>query len=174
MELVADGLLIATALAAALYCLVLSRRLRRLTDAEAGIGGQIAALNAALEETKAGLAETRRGVAEARAGLRNAHDSLAGDLAAAEAARGALSEAVAEAQAARLALGAAAAPAPAASESPTQRPVTDATPPDEAEDLPDLADPWEPTDALGAATPLDPAPGPAPGPAPLKVERMSL
>lgn len=76
MDLIADGLFIATALTAALYCYVLSQRLRRLSDAESGIGAQIAALNKALEETRSGLAETRRGVAEARASVRNASEAL--------------------------------------------------------------------------------------------------
>ena len=38
MALIADGLLIATALTAALYCAVLSRRLRRLADLESRLG----------------------------------------------------------------------------------------------------------------------------------------
>ncbi|MEO0822621.1 MAG: hypothetical protein AAF074_19610 [Pseudomonadota bacterium] len=58
MELMADGLLIATALTAALYCIVLSRRLKRLSSTEEGLGGQIVALNGAVEETRAALAET--------------------------------------------------------------------------------------------------------------------
>ncbi len=93
MDLIADGLLIATALTAALYCHVLSRRLRRLSDAEAGIGAQIASLDKALEETRTGLAETRRGVAEARAALRNARDALSSELAAARAETASLAEA---------------------------------------------------------------------------------
>ncbi|MEM6357142.1 MAG: hypothetical protein AAF844_15890 [Pseudomonadota bacterium] len=56
LELVADGLLIVTALAAAIYCAVLSRRLRRLSSTEDGIGGQITALNTAVEETRTALA----------------------------------------------------------------------------------------------------------------------
>jgi hypothetical protein len=67
MELIADGLLIATAMTAGLYCLVLSRRLRRLTESGEGIGPQIEALDQALNETRAALAETREGVSELRA-----------------------------------------------------------------------------------------------------------
>ena len=48
MELIADGLLIATAMTAGLYCLVLSKRLRLLTDSGNGIGPQIEALDQAL------------------------------------------------------------------------------------------------------------------------------
>lgn len=66
MELIADGLLIATAMTAGLYCLVLSRRLRRLTESGNGIGPQIEALDQALEDTRAALAETHEGVAELR------------------------------------------------------------------------------------------------------------
>ena len=66
MELIADGLLIATAMTAGLYCLVLSRRLRQLTDSGNSIGPQIEALDRALGETRAALAETREGVSELR------------------------------------------------------------------------------------------------------------
>ena len=59
MSLIADGLLIATCLTTALYCLVLSRRLRRLSDTDDGIGKQILRLNTALAETKAAVAEIR-------------------------------------------------------------------------------------------------------------------
>jgi hypothetical protein len=76
MNLIADGLLIATALTAALYCHVLSRRLRHLTDAGSGIRGQIEALTRALDETRTALADTRRGVAEARGSARNATETL--------------------------------------------------------------------------------------------------
>ncbi len=71
MELIADGLMIATALTAGLYCLVLGRRLRRLSDAGGGIGAQIAALDASLAETRAALAETRSGVSELRSSTRD-------------------------------------------------------------------------------------------------------
>lgn len=85
MELIADGLLIATGMTAALYCIVLSQRLRRLTDVRSGIGGQIEALNAALEETRSALAETRKGVTEARGSARTAVDSLVREVSAARA-----------------------------------------------------------------------------------------
>lgn len=50
MELIADILLIGGALAAALYCVVLSRRLRRFTDLEKGVGGAIAVLSAQVDD----------------------------------------------------------------------------------------------------------------------------
>jgi len=77
MELIADGLLIATAMTAGLYCLVLSRRLRRLTDSGASIGPQIEALDRALGETRAALAETRKGVSELRGSTKAAIAQLA-------------------------------------------------------------------------------------------------
>ena len=59
MSLIADGLLIATCLTTALYCLVLSRRLKRLSSTDEGVGQQILRLNTALKETKAAVAEIR-------------------------------------------------------------------------------------------------------------------
>jgi hypothetical protein len=64
MELLADGLLIVTALAAGLYCMALGRRLRKLTDSRGGIGPQIDSLDQALNETQTALAETRKSVQE--------------------------------------------------------------------------------------------------------------
>jgi len=45
MELIANVLLVAGALSTAIYCIVLARRVRRLTDLEDGVGGAIAALS---------------------------------------------------------------------------------------------------------------------------------
>ncbi|MBV1868355.1 MAG: hypothetical protein KUG69_10700 [Marinosulfonomonas sp.] len=54
MDLLADILLLAGALAAAGYCVVLSRRLRRFTDLEKGVGGAIAVLSVQVDDmTKA-------------------------------------------------------------------------------------------------------------------------
>lgn len=44
MELIADILMILGTLGAGIYCVVLSRRLRRFTDLEKGVGGAIALL----------------------------------------------------------------------------------------------------------------------------------
>ena len=77
MSLIADGLLIATCLTTALYCLVLSRRLRRLSDTGDGLGQQIVRLNTLLEET-------RVSVGEIRATARTASDQLAREIAAAK------------------------------------------------------------------------------------------
>lgn len=50
MAFVADILLIAGALGAGLYCHVLSRRLRRFTDLEKGVGGAVAVLSAQVDD----------------------------------------------------------------------------------------------------------------------------
>jgi hypothetical protein len=50
MTMIADVLLMAGALGAGLYCLVLSRRLRRFTDLEKGVGGAVAVLSAQVDD----------------------------------------------------------------------------------------------------------------------------
>lgn len=62
MSLIADGLLIATCVTMAVYCVVLSSRLRRLTNTEEGIGQQIRQFNAALDETRAAVNEIQGSV----------------------------------------------------------------------------------------------------------------
>lgn len=50
MELISDILLIAGALGAGFYCIVLSRRLSRFTNLEKGMGGAIAVLSAQVDD----------------------------------------------------------------------------------------------------------------------------
>lgn len=50
MGLLADILLIAGALGAGFYCIVLSRRLSKFTDLEKGVGGAIAVLSAQVDD----------------------------------------------------------------------------------------------------------------------------
>lgn len=50
MDLIADILLGAGALGAAIYCMVLSRRLQKLTQLESGMGGAIAVLSAQVDD----------------------------------------------------------------------------------------------------------------------------
>lgn len=50
MEFIADALLIAGAAAAAFYCIVLSRRLKRFNDLEKGIGGAIAVFSSQVDD----------------------------------------------------------------------------------------------------------------------------
>ncbi|MEO0387963.1 MAG: hypothetical protein AAF281_10595 [Pseudomonadota bacterium] len=64
MELIADGLLIAAAATAALYCWVLSRRLTALRNLDRGLGGAIASLSAQVEETRSSLAEAKAATRE--------------------------------------------------------------------------------------------------------------
>lgn len=57
MAFLADILLAAGALAAAFYCFVLSRRLRRFTDLEQGVGGAIAVLSVQVDDLTKALRE---------------------------------------------------------------------------------------------------------------------
>lgn len=50
MSLIADILLTAATIGAALYCLILSQRLRRFTDLERGVGGAVAVLSAQVDD----------------------------------------------------------------------------------------------------------------------------
>ena len=60
MELIADGLLILAATVASLYCLVLSRRLRRLNRLDDGLGGAIASLSSQVDEMRNALSEAKQ------------------------------------------------------------------------------------------------------------------
>lgn len=59
MMLIADILLAAGALGAGLYCFVLSRRLRRFTDLEKGVGGAVAVLSAQVDDLTKTLASAQ-------------------------------------------------------------------------------------------------------------------
>jgi len=56
MTMIADILLVAGALGAALYCFVLSRRLRRFTDLEKGVGGAVAVMSMQVDDLTKTLA----------------------------------------------------------------------------------------------------------------------
>lgn len=60
MDLIADILLAAGALGAAVYCVVLSRRLSRFTDLQGGMGGAVATLSAQVDEMTRALERARR------------------------------------------------------------------------------------------------------------------
>jgi ABC-type transporter Mla subunit MlaD len=60
VELIADMLLVAGALGASLYCVILSRRLRRFADVESGVGGAIAALSAQVEQMTEALGSAQQ------------------------------------------------------------------------------------------------------------------
>lgn len=69
MQLVADILLGSGALAAAVYCLVLSRRLSRFTRLESGMGSAIAVLSAQVDDLTRALARAEQTAAESAARL---------------------------------------------------------------------------------------------------------
>ena len=79
----ADLLMILASTGAAIYCLILSRRLSRLTSFDKGIGGAIAVLSAQVDEMKAALGEAKAGTegvgAELRELVRQARD-ISGEL----------------------------------------------------------------------------------------------
>jgi len=175
MDLIADGLLIATALTATLYCLVLSRRLRRLTDSQSGIGAQIGELSRILDDTRSTVAETRRGLAESRSAARNANDLLMHEV-------GQAREMVAEIRKASAVGRRSREPVPA--EPPAPRGNAGPDPDDLIPDWPDgLIDPpgGEDAAAAGPAPDADEAPVPAAAAperasasGPIRVQRMAL
>lgn len=69
MSLIADILLIAGALGAAFYCHVLSRRLRRFTDLETGVGGAVAVLSAQVDDLTRALDTARSAASRTESGL---------------------------------------------------------------------------------------------------------
>ncbi len=69
MNLIADFLLATGAFAAAYYCLVLSRRLKRFTALESGMGGAIAVLSAQVDDMTRALAKARAAAEESAKAL---------------------------------------------------------------------------------------------------------
>lgn len=59
MEFVADLLLVSAAIGAAVYCFVLSNRLKRFTDLDKGVGGAVAVLSAQVDDLQKALKEAR-------------------------------------------------------------------------------------------------------------------
>ncbi|QBY02227.1 hypothetical protein E2K80_17000 [Rhodophyticola sp. CCM32] len=83
LTFLADLLMVAAALGAAAYCLILSRRLTRLSSIDKGLGGAIAVLSAQVDDMNASLEAAKSGSASAIARLeeltRQARE-IAGDL----------------------------------------------------------------------------------------------
>jgi hypothetical protein len=71
MTFIADILLGAGAIGAAFYCYVLSRRLRRFTDLEKGVGGAVALLSAQVDDLNKMLAKTQVQARDSSAVLQN-------------------------------------------------------------------------------------------------------
>ena len=69
MVFIADILLAAGALSAAFYCFVLSRRLRRFTDLEKGVGGAIAVLSVQVDDLSKALKQAEAATAASANGL---------------------------------------------------------------------------------------------------------
>jgi hypothetical protein len=92
MSLIADGVLIFACLTTAIYCFVLSRRLRSLSGTEEGLGLQIRQMNAALDET-------RSSVKEIRGSAKAATDRLTREIAQAKRTADRLKQVLAEAEA---------------------------------------------------------------------------
>jgi len=71
MAFIADILLMAGAMAAALYCFVLSRRLRKFTDLEHGVGGAIAVLSVQVDDLSKALKKAEAATVASTNGLAN-------------------------------------------------------------------------------------------------------
>ncbi len=69
MTLVADILMIAGALGAAFYCMVLSRRLRRFSDLDKGVGGAVAVLSVQVDDMNRTIRQAEKAAAESAARL---------------------------------------------------------------------------------------------------------
>jgi len=64
MDLIADILLVAGALGAGVYCLVLGRRLNRFNSLEKGVGGAVAVLSAQVDDLTKTLAAAQKTAAD--------------------------------------------------------------------------------------------------------------
>ncbi len=73
MGLIADVLLVAGALGAALYCHVLARRLRSFTDLEKGVGGAVAVMSVQVDDLKKTLDKARSDAKTSAAQLAEIH-----------------------------------------------------------------------------------------------------
>lgn len=74
MSFIADMLLIAGAVAAGFYCYVLSRRLRRFTDLEKGVGGAVAVLSVQVDDLAQSLQSAQSAAAGSVATLTDVSD----------------------------------------------------------------------------------------------------
>lgn len=70
MALIADGMLVLAAMAASLYCWVLSRRLRNLSQLDQGLGAAISSLSQQVEEMETALSASKAAIEERSAELK--------------------------------------------------------------------------------------------------------
>jgi len=83
LPLIADVLLLAAAMGAAFYCMILSRRLARLNSVDKGLGGAIAVLSAQVDDLTKALSDAQRGseaTAERLASLVSEAETMANDI----------------------------------------------------------------------------------------------
>ncbi len=78
MQIVSDILLSAGALGAAVYCMVLSRRLRSFSRLEDGMGGAVATLSVQVDDMTRVLGEARLAAGESSRRLADLTDRAAG------------------------------------------------------------------------------------------------
>jgi len=71
MNLIADILLVAGAIGAAFYCMVLSRRLSRFTDLERGVGGAVAVLSVQVDDMTKTIDRSKDAAAVSASNLRD-------------------------------------------------------------------------------------------------------
>ncbi len=71
IDLIADALLLGGALCACAYCFVLSRRLKKLSSFESGLGGAIAILSTQVDDMQRVLKETEATAGEASSQLKD-------------------------------------------------------------------------------------------------------
>ena len=71
MTLIADILMAAGAFGAAIYCYVLSARLKKFTTLESGMGGAIAVLSAQVDDMTRALAKARSAANDSADGLQS-------------------------------------------------------------------------------------------------------
>ncbi len=69
MILIADILLVAGALGAAFYCMILSRRLNRFNDLEKGVGGAVAVLSVQVDDMTKTLERARGAASDSTSSL---------------------------------------------------------------------------------------------------------
>lgn len=70
MTLIADILLVAGALGAALYCMILSRRLNRFNDLKTGVGGAVAVLSVQVDDMTKTLESARSAAGDSTSSLK--------------------------------------------------------------------------------------------------------
>jgi DNA anti-recombination protein RmuC len=73
MQMIVDFVLLAASAAAAIYCFVLSARLKRLNDVRGGLGATIASMSATIEQTREMLEDTKQ---VSRAGEKKLRDLI--------------------------------------------------------------------------------------------------